>query len=135
VVWLSALLVFGTLALIGVSLSSEVPDLRFGASWIIHGRVPGPLFALWGGVAIGVASLFRGRRLWKVPVLLFEILAVAYVSWYVLAGSALPAHALAVEVGDPFPAYALEDQDGALHELASRDKRQPALYVFYRGYW
>ena len=132
--WLSILLVFGTLAAIGVNLASESPQL--GAGLLIHGRIPWLLLAaLWGGVALGLASLLRGRRLPKLGVLLLEIPPVAFVTWYVLVGSALPAHALAVQVGDPFPAYALEDQDGALHEVAAREKRTPALYVFYRGHW
>jgi hypothetical protein len=135
-IWLSILLVFGTLALIGVNLTSESPELHLGASLIIRGHIPWiPLGALWGGVALGVASLLRGRRLPKLGVLLLEIPAVAFVSWYVIVGSMLPAHALAVEVGDPFPAYALEDQEGAVHQLAALQKRPPALYIFYRGHW
>jgi hypothetical protein len=135
-IWLSMLLVFGTLALIGVNLASESPELSFGAGQIIHGRVPWLLLGgLWLGVALGVASLFRGRRLPKLGVLLLEIAPVAYVSWYVLVASVVPAHALAVDVGDPFPGYALADQDGARHEIASLEKRPPALYIFYRGHW
>ena len=135
-IWLSMLLVFGTLAVIGVNLASESPELRLGAGQIIHGRVPWLLLGgLWAGVALGVASLFRGRRLPKLGVLLLEIPLVALVSWYVLVLSVVPAHALAVDVGDPFPGYALADQDGALHEVASREKRTPALYIFYRGHW
>jgi hypothetical protein len=135
-IWLSMLLVFGTLALIGVNLGSESPRLDLGASLIIQGSIPWiPLAALWGGIGLGVASLSRGRRLPKLGVLLLEILPVALVSWYVLVGNALPSHSLAVEVGDPFPAYALEDQDGALHQLAALEKRDPALYIFYRGHW
>jgi hypothetical protein len=68
-------------------------------------------------------------------VVVLEVVPVAYLTWYVLLGSALPAHELAVDVGDPFPSYALEDQDGALHELAVLEKRRPAYYVFYRGGW
>ena len=133
---LSMLLVFGTLAVIGVNLTSESPALHLGASQIIYGRLPWLLLGgLWGGVALGVASLFRGRRLPKLGVLLLEIPPVAFVSWYVLVGSVLPAHALTVEVGDPFPGYALQDQDGALHEIASLEKRSPTLYIFYRGHW
>ena len=133
--WVSILLVFGTLAWLGVNLTSESP-LQLGAGLLIHGRVPWLLLAtLWGGLALGVASLFRGRRLPKLAVLLLEIPLVVFVSWYVFVGSALPAHALAVEVGDPFPAYALEDQDGVLHEVAARAERTPALYIFYRGHW
>ena len=135
-IWMSILLVFGALALIGVNLTSESPELHLGAGLIIGGRIPWlVLLTLWGGIALAVASLFRGRALPKLGVLLLEIPAVAFVSWYVLAGSTLPAHALAVEVGDPFPAYALENQDGALQQLTALEKRPPALYIFYRGHW
>jgi len=135
-IWLSILLVFGTLALIGVNLTSESPELHLGAGLIISGRILWILLAvLWGGVALGVASLSRGRTLLKLGVLLLEIAPVAFVSWYVILGSVLPAHTLAIEVGDPFPAYALHDQDGALHERAALEKRPPALYIFYRGHW
>jgi hypothetical protein len=135
-IWLSILLVFGTLALIGVNLASESPDLRLGAGLVIHGRIPWILMAaLWGGVALGVASLLRGRKLAKLGVLLLEIPPVALVSWYVIAGNTLPAHALAVGIGEPFPAYALADQDGVLHERATLEKRPAALYIFYRGHW
>ena len=135
-IWFSILLVFGTLALIGVNLTSESPDLHLGASLIIRGRIPLILLAvLWGGIALGVASLSRGRKLPKLGVLLLEVAPVAFVSWYVILGSVLPAHALAIEVGNPFPAYALHDQDGALRERAALEKRPPALYIFYRGHW
>jgi len=135
-IWLSLLLVSGALTLIGVNLTSESPDLQLGAGLIIRGRIPWPLLLLlWGGVALGVVSLFRDRVLTKLGVLLLEIVPVAYVSWYVLVGSVLPAHTLAVEVGDPFPAYTLVDQDDALHQLAALEKRTPALYIFYRGHW
>jgi hypothetical protein len=135
-IWISILLVSGALALIGVNLTSESPELHLGAGLIIRGRIPWVLLlSLWGGVALGVASLLRGRSLPKLGVLLLEIPPVAYVTWYVLVGSTLPAHALAVDVGDPLPAYALEDQDGALHQVAAFEKRPPALYIFYRGHW
>jgi len=135
-IWLSIILVFGTLTSIGMSLSSETPALDLGAGLIIHGRVPWMLFALlWGGVALGAVSLLRGRKVPKIGVLLLEIVPVVYVTWYVLAGSALPAYALNVDVGDPFPAYALEDQDGVLHQHAALERRPPTLYIFYRGHW
>jgi hypothetical protein len=135
-IWLSMVLVFGALALIGVNLGSDSPDLHFGAGLIIRGRIPWLLLGLlWGGVALGVASLGRGRKLPKLGVLLLEIAPVAFVSWYAMVGSVLPAHALKIEVGDPFPAYRLQDQDGTLRERAALEKRPPALYVFYRGHW
>ncbi len=135
-IWLSLLTVFGVLALVGASLGAYEPDLRLGAGFIIQGRVPWLLLgALWGGVALGAASLLRGRKLPKLGVLALEIVPVAYLTWYVLVGSAFPAHALSVEVGDPFPGYTLEDQDGAVHAVAARGPRPPALYIFYRGHW
>lgn len=135
-IWLSVLLVFGTLAWLGVNITSEAPELDLGAGLLIRGRIPWLVLAvLWGGVALGAASLFRGRRLPKVGVVLLEIVPAAFVSWYVVFGSVLPAHSLAIEVGDAFPAYALQDQNGALHERAALEKRQPALYIFYRGHW
>jgi hypothetical protein len=135
-IWLSLLLVCGTLASIFVNIAAETPELRLGAGLLVGGPVPWALMGLlWGGVALGVASLFRGRRLPKIPVVLLEIAAVAGVTWYVAVGSALPAHELSVDVGDPFPAYALSDQDGGLHRVAALEKRPPALYIFYRGHW
>ncbi len=135
-IWISILLVSGALALIGVNLASESPEHQLGASLLIRGRIPWLLLlTLWGGVAFAVAALFRGRVLPKLGVLLLEIPPVGFVTWYVLVGSTLPAHVLAVEVGDPFPAYALENQDGALHQLEALEKRAPALYIFYRGHW
>lgn len=134
--WVSMLLVFGTLALVGASVTAYSSELLPGASQIIHGRVPWPLFAaLWGGVGLGVVSLLRGRTLPKLVVVLLEVPIVAGVSWYVLVASALPAHSLALGVGDPFPAYALQDQDGTLHQVAAGEPRPPALYIFYRGHW
>lgn len=135
-IWLSIALVFGTLAWIGMTITAESPDLDLGAGLLIRGRIPWVvLAALWGGVALGVAALFRGRKWPKIPVVLVEAVPVAFVSWYVLAGSMLPPHTLAVDAGDPFPAYALADQDSALHERATGEKRPPALYIFYRGHW
>ena len=135
-IWLSILLVFGTLALIGVNLTAESPEPQLGAGLIIRGRIPWILLAaLWGGVALGVGSLSRGRKLPKLGVLVLEFALVASVSWYVIAGSVLPAHSLRIEVGDPFPAYALQDQDEALHERVALEERPPALYIFYRGHW
>lgn len=135
-IWLSMLLVFGILAVTQWNLAAESPDLHLGAGQIIAGRVPWLLLGgLWAGVALGVASLRRGRKLPRLAVLLLEIPPVVYLSWYVFFGSVLPAHDLAIEVGDPFPAYALEDHTGTLREVAGRERRPPALYVFYRGPW
>jgi hypothetical protein len=133
---LSALLVFGTLLLFGMHVTSASPSVEFGAGLIIRGGVPWTLLALlWGGVGLGVASVVRKRTLPKLGVLALEIALVAFSSWYLLAGSTHPVHALNVDVGSPFPAYALQDQDEVLHQRAVSEKRAPALYVFYRGHW
>ena len=135
-IWVSILVVSVVLAGVGVSLTSEAPDVQLGAGLIIQGRVPWVLLALlWGGVALGALSMLRGRALPKLAVVVLEVVPVAFVTWYVIAGSALPAHTLAINPGDPFPAYALEDPDGALHRVAALEKRAPALYIFYRGHW
>ena len=135
-IWLSLVLVFGTLALIGASIGSEAPSLGLGAGFVIRGRIPWLLLTLlWGGVALGAASLLRGRKLPKLPVVALELVPVLYVTWYVLAGAPAGAHALTVDVGDPFPGYALEDQDGMRHARARGEARPPALYIFYRGHW
>ncbi len=134
-IWLSILLVVGTLAVVGAGVSAEVPRLGLGAGQLILG-VPWLLLAgLWGGVALGVASLRGSRRLPKLGVLLLEVAVVGSATWYVFVGTLGPPHTLAVEVGDPFPAYALADQDDTLHQRASLEPRSPALYIFYRGHW
>ena len=133
-IWISVLLVAATLAVIGVNVSAETPQL--GAGLLIGGPVPWALLgALWGGLALGTLSWLRGRSLPKLGVVLLEAGVAAAVTWYVFAGSVLPPHTLAVDPGDPFPAYALVDQEGTPHELAALEAREPALYVFYRGHW
>ena len=135
-IFISIFIVFGTLASIVFNIETDSPDLGLGAGLIIQGGTPWILLSLlWGGVALGVASLYRGRKWPKLGVLLVELPGVAFISWYVFVGSAFPAHALNIEVGSPFPAYALQDQDETLHELAALEKRPPALYIFYRGHW
>ncbi len=135
-IWLSILAVFGTLALVALGVTSEVPRLELGAGWVIRGRVPWLLLGLlWGGVALGVASLWRSRGLPRLAVVALELVPVVFVTWYVLVGVLAGASALAIDVGDPFPSYALADQDGVLHERAFGDVRPPALDIFDRGHW
>jgi hypothetical protein len=135
--WASALLVFGTLAWVVTSLQpgSELP---FGVGQLIHARIPWLLLGvLWLGGALGLGAVLRGRptRWLAVPVVGVELVLVALVSLYVLKGSWLPEHELALGVGDAFPSYSLVDQDGRIHTFEEGDARRPALYVFYRGDW
>jgi len=136
VIWLSILTVFGTLGLFVLGVTVDVPQLEFGAGWIIAGRVPWLLLSLlWGGLALGVVSLWWGRRAPKIAVVALEIVPVVYLTWYLLMGVPAGADAIAIDVGEPFPSYALEDQDRVLHGRAEGDARSPALYIFYRGHW
>ena len=76
----------------------------------------------------------RPRRLaWAVVGL--ESLPVAFLSLYFLQISYLPDSNLQVGPGEPFPAYALLDQDEVAHARSAGEPRPPALYIFYRGDW
>jgi hypothetical protein len=136
VTWLSALLVFGTLAAFGLNLSVDTPLPWLPSDGIIHGQVPWLLFAgLWGGVALGLASLTKGRNAVSIGLLLVEVSSAIGVTAYVFYFSVLPPHTLLIEVGDPFPGYTLADQDDTLHAVGALEERPPALYIFYRGHW
>jgi hypothetical protein len=133
---LSALLVFGTTAVILGGMSAQDGRLPFGYEQLIHARIPWILLGLlWTGTALGVAAVMRRRGLLNATVLFLELPLVALASWYFLAFSTLPAHELAIGVGDPFPPYSLVDQDGALHEFDGATPHDPTLYIFYRGDW
>jgi len=135
-IWISALLVFGTVGVILTNLSAQDGELHFGFQQIIHARIPWILIGLvWAGCALGIASWLRKRARYKVALLALELPLVALVSWYFLSYSFLPTHDLAVRVGDPFPAYALVDQDGKLRQWDPSTARKPVLYIFYRGDW
>jgi hypothetical protein len=137
VIWLSALLVFGTTGVVLFLLGSETPELVPGYRQLIHARVPWILLGLlWGGGALGLAALLRRFRAVKLGVLLLELPLIGLASWYFLAGSYLPPHeALKVSPGMPFPAYALPDQDGKVRRFEPAAAEGPALYIFYRGDW
>ena len=135
-IWLSALLVFGTTGLILLHLASPTPELWPGYRQMIHARVPWLLLGLlWAGGALGLAALLRRFRWGRLGVVLLELPLIALASWYFLSFSYLPPHELKVAPGAPFPAYALPDQDGELRRFEPATARGPALYVFYRGDW
>ena len=135
-IWISALLVFGTVGVILTNLSARDSELDFGFQQMIHARIPWILLGLlWTGCALGIASWLRKRARYKVALLALELPLVALVSWYFLSYTFLPPHELAVRVGDPFPAYTLLDQDGELRNFEPSTTTEPALYIFYRGDW
>ena len=136
VIWLSALMVFGTVGMILANLGAADDELRLGFQQMIHARIPWLLLALlWGGSALGIAAILRKRTGYRFAVLGLELAFTGLISFYFLSFSFLPAHELAVGVGDAFPDYALLDQDGRLHQVDASTQREPALYIFYRGDW
>jgi hypothetical protein len=137
VIWLSALLVFGTTGVILFHLGSQVPELLPGFRQLIHARIPWLLLGLlWAGGALGLGALLLRFRALTLGVVLLELPLIGLASWYFLAGSFLPAHeTLKVAPGQPFPVYALSDQDGVLQRFEPAAARAPALYIFYRGDW
>jgi hypothetical protein len=135
-IWLSVLLVFGTAGVVVAQLATEGPSLQPGYQQMIHARIPWLLLGpLWLGAALGIAAAVRNWAFYKLGLILLELPLVALASWYFLASSFLPPHDLAVGVGDPFPSYALVDQDGALQRFGASRPNGPALYIFYRGDW
>ncbi len=134
---LSILLVFGAVAVfVGNISASEQGELGFGFEQMIHARIPWLLLAPpLVGAALGIFSLVRARRWYKWAIVPVEVFFAVYFIWYFTSISFLPEHQLALDVGDPFPAYSLVDQDGAVHAVESGIERKPALYVFYRGDW
>ena len=129
---LSALLVFGIALLIVPPLTGNGPALW--VSPLIH--APWQVLApLWIGGALGVAALVRRFSLPRLAVVVAELPLIAAGSFYFGLSGAVPVSPLKVRVGEAFPAYALADQDGALHRLDAGQPREPALYIFYRGDW
>ncbi len=132
-IWISALLVFGTLGLILANLGAQDGEPLLGLQQMIHARIHWVLLALlWAGCALGIGSVVRKRTWPKLAVLGLEGALTALVSWYVLSP---PPHELAVRAGDPFPTYALVDQEEVLHSVEASTLGEAALYIFYRGDW
>jgi hypothetical protein len=133
----SLVLVFGALfVFIGNVIASEGGELGPLFEQMIHARIPWLLIAIAvGGAGLGIWSLVRSRRWYKWVVVPVEVVLAGFLATYFLSLSWLPEHALAVEVGEPFPAYTLVDQDGGVQAAEAGTARRPALYVFYRGDW
>jgi len=133
----SIVLVFGAVGvLIGNVALSNHGQLGFGLEQMIHARIPWLLIGSLGiGSALGIWSLVQARRWYKWVIVPVELLFAALLTFYFTSSSFLPQHQLALSVGDPFPSYALVDQDGTLHTVETATPRSPALYIFYRGDW
>lgn len=134
---LSIILVFGAVGLfVGNVVLSNQGQLGFGFEQLIHARIPWLLLGSLGiGSALGIWSLVKARRWYKWVIVPVELLFAGLLTLYFTQASFLPSHALALSVGDPFPAYSLVDQDGKVHAVEALADRPPALYIFYRGDW
>jgi len=134
--WLSGVLVFGTVGWLVWQMGGDPSQLRPGFEQLIHARVPwGILALLVTAAALGIASGVRRPRWTAWSLVGVELLLLGTFANYFLRTSMLPPSELKLQAGDAFPSYALEDQDRQLHRLASGEPREPALYVFYRGDW
>ncbi len=134
---LSVVLVFGAVGLFVGNMSvSEQGSLGPAYEQMIHARIPWLLLgAALVGAALGVVSLVRRRRGYKWVIVPVELFFAGLLTFYFTSYGFLPEHALALEVGDPFPAYTLIDQDGNERTSPASNGRRSALYVFYRGDW
>lgn len=132
----SLALVFGTVALFVSIVFSSGSELPAGARILLHSATPWPLvIALAAGGLLGVLALWRRPSIAKGAVVAIELLAVAVGLRFFFGMSVLPDHELSVGVGDSFPTYALQDQDGRLHSGPADGSNKAKLFIFYRGDW
>jgi hypothetical protein len=132
----SLLLVFGTAGLFVSIVFSGGPGLPAGTRILLHSPMPWPfVLALAAGGLLGILALWRRPSIGKGAVVAIELLAVAAGLRFFLGMNALPEHELSVRVGDPFPSYALQDQDGRLHSGPADASDKAKLFIFYRGDW
>ncbi len=131
----SALVVLGTLALVITNMLAE-GTLPLGYEQMIHARIPWLILAaLTLGCGLGIASLVRRRSVARYAIVGVELALGGLLASYFVTLSFLPAHSLALEVGDPFPVHSLRDQDGTIRATGAAAGEGSALYVFYRGDW
>jgi len=138
VLFLSSLvLVFGTVAVFAANvILGDSGRLAVGYRQMVHAEVPYLLIgALALGVMLGIAAVVRRRSLSRIVVVGLEAVVLSFFLYLVFDMTVLPAHELAVSVGDSFPAYALPDQDEVVHTTTVGEARAPGLYIFYRGDW
>ncbi|MDG2334494.1 MAG: hypothetical protein P8Q97_09755 [Myxococcota bacterium] len=132
--WVSWLLILACYGWFILGAMGSGPPI--GHDEFIHARVPWrALGFVWLGAGLGLAALAKRRTLLSATSFGLQVLLVAFFSSYFLQGSFLPDHAVALEVGDAFPSYALLDQDEVVHSRDSNEPREPELYIFYRGDW
>jgi peroxiredoxin len=111
----------------------------------IHERIPWPSYGLIAAaLVIALAGVREALRLWSPHAKLgFSLLAIfasaaigvgggRFIS-YTLRGTLNPPFHLAVGVGDRFPAFALPDQHGVIHQGPAAQGSRATLVYVYRG--
>lgn len=132
----SLILVFGTVALFVSIVSSSGTGIPPGTRTLMHSATPWPfVIALISGGMLGLAALWKRRTWIRGGIVAVEILAVVLGLQFFFADSRLPHHELSVAVGDPFPVYALPDQDERLRRGPTDGSKKAKLFIFYRGDW
>ena len=133
----SALLVFGALA---VFLRNVVGDggttVPFGGETLLLSNIAWPFVAaLTAGALIGIAAFWKRPSKPRGALVATEVLVAILGLWFFFGDSVLPEHTLAISVGEPFPQYALADQEGIGRRGPVTAPPSPKLYIFYRGDW
>src|SRR5258708_822673 len=130
----------------GFGLHEYVLVSFWSTEWLgIHDEVPWPAFAL---LALAMLATIAGMRLAlrldsphaKLGFGLFGFLACVVVGVgggrfisYSMRGTLNPPHTLNLAVGQRFPAFALRDQNGAVHRGPAADSADATLIYLYRG--
>ena len=130
----------------GFGLYEYVLVSFWSAPWMgIHDRIPWPAFAL---LAVAMLATVAGIRLAlrldsphaKMGFGLFAFLACVVVGMgggrfisYTMRGTLNPPYQLSLAVGQRFPAFALPDQNGAIHRGPATAGADATLIYVYRG--
>lgn len=123
-------------AFAGNIFAENPADMPFGQAQIIYADVPwGILGVLAVAALIAVATAVKKRSFVAGAVGVVHTGLLGYLTFILLTAGALPEHALARSVGDPFPGFDLVSDSGARVSASEGSAKAPALYVFYRGDW
>jgi peroxiredoxin len=130
----------------GFGLYEYVLMSFWSAPWMgIHDRIPWPAFAI---LALAMLVTLAGVRLGlglnsphaKLGIGLFAILACIAIGLgggrfvsYTMRGTLNPPHELNIAVGQPFPAFALPDQQGAIRRGPAMPGADATVIYVYRG--
>jgi hypothetical protein len=111
-----------------VVLYLKIPTLH------LHMLHPWPVYALLAA-ALAAALKSDARRALKLPVVALSALVGILFVGYHESYSRIEMPEMAVQIGDPFPDFALPTSQGATFSSGSLRGQSRALYIFYRGDW